>query len=76
MSLEYWDVREGERDGVEIGDLKLKCDDAQGRVLTLEKRQDGKIIFREGCAELFTATMINEDAKKALLEAIAWIDKD
>jgi hypothetical protein len=68
MTSKYWDV-----DG-ELHSMRL-IGEHYGDPFIIEKELEGQITFRDGCDEIYTVTMSKEDAKKALLEAIAWIDK-
>lgn len=53
----------------------ILLDGDQDRVLSLTKDGIGNIIFREECDGYFTVIMTAEEAKKALKEAILWIDE-
>ena len=68
MTSKYWDV-----DG-ELRSMRL-IGEPYGDPIIIEKGLDDRITFRDGCDEIYTVTMGKEDAKKALMEAIAWIDK-
>lgn len=53
----------------------ISLNGAGNRILSLQKNGDS-IIFQEECDDCFSVEMSKEDAKKALLEAIEWIDNN
>jgi hypothetical protein len=54
----------------------ILLDGETDRILSLLIEEDGKITFQEECDGYFFVTMEKEEAKKALLEALAWIDEE
>lgn len=49
-------------------------DDDGGRILTISKEGGHLVTFSEACDYYFSVTMSKEDAKRALLEALAWLE--
>lgn len=56
----------------EVGLILL--DDGMNQVVSLVREKDGQITFREECDGYFYVTMPKDEAKKALLEALTWLD--
>lgn len=74
MTLTKWKI--GTTEGMHPDSGLILLDGKMDRVVSLVKEQDGKVTFREESDGYFCVTMTKEEAKKALLEAITWIDGD
>jgi hypothetical protein len=73
MTLTKWEIV---RSGIGHAESALiLLDGEMNNVVSLTKEQDGQITFREECAGYFKATMPKDDAKRALLEALSWLDE-
>jgi hypothetical protein len=54
----------------------ILLDGEMDQVVSLTQEEDGTITFREECDNYFFVTMPKEEAKKALIEALAWLDEE
>lgn len=50
-------------------------DNDGGRILTISKDEGGMVTFGEACDYYFSVSVSKEDAKRALLEALAWLER-
>lgn len=73
MNLTKWKI--GRTESGHAGSSLILLDGEKDRVVSLVKESDGQITLREECDGYFSVTMPKDDAKKALLEALAWIDE-
>ena len=73
MDLTKWEI--GCTEGGQSENGLILLDGEMNRVVSLVKEDDGEITFREECDGYFSVTMPKEDAKQALLEALAWLDE-
>lgn len=69
-----WEIGRTEK-GREKEGLILFDNDWHG-IFSLMKQKNGSITFCEECDGYFSIDMSKEDAKIALLEALAWIDEE
>ena len=74
MTLPKWEIGRSEGGHSESGLILL--DGEMNRVVSLVKETDGKVTFRDECDGYFCVTMPKDEAKKALLEALAWLDEE
>jgi len=73
MSFTKWKI--GCPDSGHSKSALILLDDEQDRVISLAKESDGQIMFREECDGYFCVKMPKDEARQALLEALAWIDE-
>jgi hypothetical protein len=73
MVFTKWKVGRTEGGYAEI--CLILLDGEMDRVVSLVKESDGQITFREECDGYFNVTMPKDEAKKALAEALVWLDE-
>lgn len=61
--------------GLEVDHTGISLnDDDFGRVLEITKDSAGLVTFSEACDGYYCISMPKEEAKRALLEALAWLE--
>lgn len=73
MNWTKWEI--GRTEGGRAGIGLILLDGDRNRIVSLMKEPDGTVTFREECDGYFCVTMPKDEAKKALVEALEWIDE-